>query len=56
MVNDVSIILFMQLLKNVQADVIYNLDHSKVLFYPINGEPNALSDREMTCNDIVQVH
>ena len=51
MVIGVSI-MFMQLLKDVQADVSYNLGHSKVLLYPINGESNALSDRDMTCNDI----
>ena len=52
MVNGVSVILFMQLLKDVQTDVSYNLDHSKVPLYPINGESNALNDRDMTCNDI----
>ena len=52
MVNGVSVILFMQLLKDVQTDVSYNLHHSKVLLHPINGESNALSDRDMTCNDI----
>ena len=53
MVYGVSIIWFMQLLKDVQTDVSYNLDHNtKVLLYPINGESNALSDRDMTCNDI----
>ena len=43
---------FMQQLKDVQTYVSYNLDHSKVLLYTINGESSALSDRDMTCNDI----
>ena len=42
----------MQQLKDVETDVSYNLDYSKVQLYPINGESNALSDRDMTCNDI----
>ena len=52
MVISVSIILFMQLWKYVQTDVSYNLDHSNIPLYPINSESNALSDRDMTCNDI----
>ena len=37
------------------SDVSYYLDHSNVPSYPINGEPNALSDRDrniLTCNDV----
>ena len=41
----------MQLLRDVQTDVSYNLDQSRVLLYPINGESITLSDRDMTCND-----
>ena len=40
------------------SDVSYYQDHSNVPSYPINGKPNALSDRDrntLTCNDIAGV-
>ena len=51
----ITVYLCIQLLN---TDVSYYLDHSNIPSYPINGEPNALSDRDrntLTCNDIAGV-
>ena len=53
----IIVYLCIQLL-NSDVSYMYYLDHSNIPSYPINGEPNALSDRDrntLTCNDIAGV-